>query len=71
MGPIIDAFLNIFRKNQVRIDVSEFLSLKVKSAKELKSEIEIISSKQKAPLEQNNKFPHRFLKNKELFYVDK
>jgi len=71
IGPKIDAFLNLFKKNQIYVDVSEFLPLKAESAEELKSEIEIISHRQKEPLESKNHFPQRFLREKEIFYIDR
>lgn len=66
--PLIDAVMNIFKKNYVKIDVTEFLSLKQKALSEFKSEISIISNKQKKPITQDK---DHFLKNNETFFLDR
>ena len=68
ISPLIDAFFNLFRHNMIRVDISEFLSLKEAAVKEFKSEISIISSRQKKPLVEEI---GKFLKNEEIFYIDK
>ena len=65
IGPLMETVLNLFRKNKVKVDVSEFLSLKKNAVKEFNSEISIISRKQKKPL--NNEIK-RYLMKKETFY---
>ena len=67
IGPIIDSLLNIFKHNMIRIDISEFFSLKKAAVKEFKSEVSIISSKQQKPLAEDIS---KFLKKQEVFYVD-
>lgn len=68
IGPLIDSFLNVFRHNMIRVDISEFLSLKESAAREFKSGISIISSQQQKPLV---KGIGKFLKRQEVFYVDR
>ena len=67
MGPIIDSLLNLFKHNIIRVDISNFLSLKKGAVKEFRSEVSIISSKQRKPLEEN---VNKLLKREEVFYVD-
>jgi len=67
IGPIIDALLNLLKRNMVRVDISKFLSLKKAAAKEFKSELKTISSKQHNPLTDDIK---KFLNSKEMFYID-
>jgi LmbE family N-acetylglucosaminyl deacetylase len=66
MGPILDRFHNFFKHHMIRVDISEFLSLKESAMKEFKSEIGIISQKQKRPVVAEFK---RYLKRSETFYV--
>lgn len=68
IGPLIERLLSLFRKNRIEVDISEFINLKEKAVKEFKSEISIISSKQKKPLEDKIE---KYLKNQETFYIDK
>jgi len=68
LGPIIDKIQNLFRRNMINVDVSDFLHLKDKAAKEFKSEISVISSKQERPL--TNKIS-KYLKKTETFYVER
>lgn len=67
VGPIIDSLLNIFKHNLIRINISKFLSLKKDAIKEFRSEVSIISSKQRKPLVKNI---NKLLKMEEVFYVD-
>jgi LmbE family N-acetylglucosaminyl deacetylase len=64
-GPLLDSFLSIF-KHRVKIDISEFLSLKKEAVKEFKSELTIISPKQSKP---HSKDFNKFLKRNEIFYI--
>lgn len=68
IGPLIDIFLNLFKKNMIWNDISEFLPTKRAAIEEFKSEISIISRSQKRPLMRKI---GKFLKNKEIFYIDK
>lgn len=68
MGPLVEKLINLFKNHIVEVDISEFLSLKEKAVKELKSEISIISKKQKRTITEE---VDKFLRNKEIFYVDK
>lgn len=68
IGPLIDRMFSLFKKDRIEVDISEFAKLKEKATKEYRSEISIISTKQENPLAKNI---HKFLKNKEAFYVDK
>ncbi|NWF86641.1 PIG-L family deacetylase [Candidatus Bathyarchaeota archaeon] len=66
VGPLIDRILNLFRKNMIRLNVSDVICTKEKAIKEFKSEISIVSINQKKPLE---KKVNRYLKNNETFYI--
>lgn len=68
IGPLIEKLLNLVKKNMLKVDISEFLSVKEKAVKEFKSEVSIISSKQKKPIEEKI---DRYLKNEETFYIAK
>ena len=68
IGPLIERMLNLFKNNMIKVDISEFIDLKEKATKEFRSEISIISSKQKKPLAEKVDI---FLKSKETFYTDK
>ena len=68
IGPIIDAVLDLFKHCIVRVDISEFLSLKSRALQEMKSEVSIISPKQKEPLLNDM---DKILKKVERFYLDK
>jgi hypothetical protein len=67
-GPLIESFLSIFKRDRVYVDVSEFLPLKKEAVKEFKSELTAISPRQSKPHTKNFK---KFLKKKEVFYIDK
>ena len=68
-GPMIDSFLNFFKRNRVCVDISKFLHLKEAALREFKSQIAMISSKQKKPIVSSQKIK-RHLKNREVFYKD-
>lgn len=67
IGPIIDAILNVFKNNIVKVDISELLPLKERALMEFKSEFTTISPRQKKPLVENFS---KILKKKEAFYLD-
>jgi LmbE family N-acetylglucosaminyl deacetylase len=64
LGPVVEKFLSSLRGNEVGEDISAFVSLKERALNEYKSEMTIISSKQKEPLHTSVK---NFLKKKEIF----
>jgi LmbE family N-acetylglucosaminyl deacetylase len=66
-GPLIESIFSIFKRDRVRVDVSDFLSLKKEAVKEFKSELTAISPVQSKPHTKDFK---KFLKKKEEFYVD-
>ena len=67
IGPLIARLLAPLKKNIFDVDISDFLHIKRQAIWEFKSQTSMISSKQREPLvEKTNKF----LKNKEVFYVD-
>lgn len=68
LGPKIERFIDIYNDCIVDVDISEYLDLKREACDEFKSEISIISGKQKKPIEKN---PSKYLKSKERFYIDK
>jgi LmbE family N-acetylglucosaminyl deacetylase len=65
-GPLLDSFLSIFKRDRVKIDISEFISLKKEAVKEFKSELTIISPRQSQP---HSKDLNKFLKKDEIFYI--
>jgi LmbE family N-acetylglucosaminyl deacetylase len=69
VGPMIDSFMNFFKRNMVYVDTSKFIDLKKAALSEYKSQITIISSKQKnpalSPLTIN-----MHLRSYEVFYKD-
>ncbi|MEM3759537.1 MAG: PIG-L family deacetylase [Candidatus Bathyarchaeia archaeon] len=67
-GPIIDRMLSLFKGNVVKVDISPFLTVKVIAAKEFKSELTTISSKQSNPIAKD---VERYLRKNEIFYIDK
>jgi LmbE family N-acetylglucosaminyl deacetylase len=68
IAPIIDALLSLTKQQILRVDISEFLSIKKKALDEFKSELTILSSKQRKPVMED---ASRFLNSKETFYVEK
>lgn len=67
VGPPIDTLLNLFKRNMIHVDISKFLHLKIEAANELKSEVSIISARQKRPVLKEIK---KFLKSEETFFID-
>jgi LmbE family N-acetylglucosaminyl deacetylase len=67
VNSIIDFLINLLTNKKVYIDISNVLPIKEAAIKELKSEISIISEKQKRTLLTTLK---KFLKNHEVFFVD-
>lgn len=67
-GPLLDRVLNYFRGNVVHVDISKFLKKKEAAVKEFKSEMTSFLSKHQKPIVYGIK---RFLKPKEVFYIDK
>ncbi len=67
IGPLIDLFISFFKHNMYVVDISEFLLKKRIAIEEFKSEITLISPRQKRPLVTDIK---KFLKSKETFYVE-
>lgn len=68
IGPLIDRFLNFFKRNMVSVDISRFLHLKEEAVKEFRSKISILSVRQKRPITLNFE---KFLNKKERFYIDR
>ncbi|MDH5482953.1 MAG: PIG-L family deacetylase [Candidatus Bathyarchaeota archaeon] len=66
VGPLINALLDLFRRNIVYVGVSKYLPLKKAALKEFRSELSIISKRQSKPRTKNFK---KFLKEKEKFYI--
>jgi LmbE family N-acetylglucosaminyl deacetylase len=66
VGPVKDRFLNIFRRNLVCVDISQFLQQKKAAVKEFRSQTTIISDKQKTPVVENVDW---FLGNEEIFHL--
>lgn len=68
LGPLVEKFLSILKRDEVEEDISAFVSLKERVLDEYKSEMTVISSKQKEPLHASVK---KFLKKKEIFRESK
>ena len=68
LGPVVEKFLSILRRNEVEEDISAFLNLKEKVLNQYKSEMTVISKQQKEPLHTSVK---RFLKKREIFHESK
>lgn len=66
VGPIFEKLSGFFRKNIVKVDVSQFIKLKEMAIKEFKSEFSIISSRQNKPLEDKI---DKYLKKNEVFFI--
>jgi LmbE family N-acetylglucosaminyl deacetylase len=69
IGPIIDSYLNIVKKNQIQVDISEYLDLKKAAINEYKSQITIISSIQKNTILSTQEMI-RHLNEREVFYTE-
>ena len=70
LGPIIDKILSGLRRNMVQVDVSAFISKKEAAIKEYKSELTVISKKQKNSLLKEKDIKNSLTKE-ELFYIDR
>jgi len=70
LGPVIDKILSGLGRNMVRVDVSAFISKKEAAIREYKSELTVITKKQKKPL-LREKTIKNCLKEEELFYIDR
>ena len=68
LGPVMEKFLSILKRDEVGEDVSAFVTTKKKALDKYKSELTIISSKQKEPLHTS---VENFLKKKEVFHESK
>jgi LmbE family N-acetylglucosaminyl deacetylase len=68
LGPLVEKILSVLRRDEVEEDISGFLNLKEKAIDEYKSEVTVISSKQKEPLDTSLK---KFLRKKEIFHESK
>jgi LmbE family N-acetylglucosaminyl deacetylase len=68
VAPIMNMLLNLVNQRMLRVDISEFLSIKEKAMNEFKSELTIVFSKQRKPITDD---ANRFLNGKETFYMDK
>ena len=68
LGPLVEKFLSILRRNEVGEEISAFVALKERALDTYESEMTIISSKQKEPLHKSVK---KFLRSKEVFRESK
>lgn len=67
VGPIVARwFARAFKHNLIQVDISKFLPWKRAAVNEFKSQLTIISKRQKRPVIPSVK---RFLRNKEIFFV--
>lgn len=66
-GPILSTFLE---KKIIRIDISDYLSLKITALNQYKSQLRILSPTQRRPVLRNS-FVKMFLKNTEEFFLNK
>ncbi|MEM2742126.1 MAG: PIG-L family deacetylase, partial [Nitrososphaeria archaeon] len=67
-GPMFERALGLFKRNIIKVDVSQFLKIKEKAIREFNSEFSIISKRQSKPLEDKI---DKYLKKIELFFVNK
>lgn len=67
VGPFLESIISFFKRNKVRVDVSNFIKLKELATKEFKSELTAISPKQITPHTKNF---DKFLNKKETFYIE-
>jgi len=70
VGPIVDRLLSLFRGGRVCVDVGEFLVVKERAINQFRSELEVISARQRAPLTSREGI-RKYLKGEECFYVDR
>lgn len=70
IGLILEKLLDFLMRRTVEVDISQFVDLKKKAVTEFKSQISIISEKQKRPVISSSRI-ERFLANEEKFYVDR
>jgi LmbE family N-acetylglucosaminyl deacetylase len=68
IGPLIERLLGFFKNSIIEVDISEYFDLKQKAIEEFRSEILLISSKQKKPVIEKI---DEFLGAKEKFYIVK
>jgi len=68
IGPIIDAFLRYFKNHIVYVDISMFLTIKEAALQEFKSELTAVSHGHNRSIVNGVK---KFLKSKEIFYIEK
>jgi hypothetical protein len=70
VSSLLYTLLGIVKRNIIRVDISQFLPLKTAAVNELKSEVSIISSKQKRTV-LNARVVKKFLKEEETFFIEK
>lgn len=66
VGPIVERTLSIWKRNMIRVDISEFLETKKRAANEYQSEIHAICGTNNSALRKEVKY---FLRTNEIFYV--
>ncbi len=68
VGPLFERLLDLFKNRSIEVDISEYLDLKQKAIEEFKSQMLLISSRQRRPVIQNI---DKYLRAKEKFYIVK
>ena len=66
IGPVIDRWLSVFKRNMVHVDIAKFLHLKAAALREFKSEVTILSPRQPRPIMENIE---SYLKDREPFFI--
>jgi hypothetical protein len=66
VGPLIDRFFNLFKRDMVSFDISCFLNLKEEAVNKFRSKF-LVLTKQKKPIAASFR---KFLKEKETFFID-
>jgi len=66
VGPLMDRFFNLFKRNMISFDISNFLDLKEEAVNKFRSKF-LLLSKQKKPATASFR---KFLKEKEAFFID-
>ncbi|MEM2522659.1 MAG: PIG-L family deacetylase [Candidatus Bathyarchaeia archaeon] len=67
IGPFVDKLVNLFKRNIIEVDISDFVHLKKKAIEQYKSQVSIISKGQTRPI-LSKKIINRCLRRKEFFY---
>jgi len=68
VGPFLERLLQLFINNRVEVDISGFANLKERAVNEFRSEMPVVSARQKKPPQEHIQ---KYLKKIEVFYISK